>query len=153
MKSVAYKGVEYECHIIDTAGQVSLLIHIFSFSSFFFTIPDTCDFTFVWRTLQPGWIHADKQSICYWDTRLYTCVLHNIKKFLQHDTRCIRQDPRLLWPAQNRLRHSRFQKWFKHVVRNFRVSTFRVCFWPYLLGVKSIRLTVKDWPRRMIARG
>ena len=42
MKSVVYKGVEYDCHIIDTAGQV----YICSIQKFppFFSTPDTCDY-------------------------------------------------------------------------------------------------------------
>ena len=120
MKSVVYKGVEYDCHIIDTAGQVLYLsIGIFFYSRYlsltYFAI---------------GRIHADKQSICYWNTRLYTRVLYYIQKLLQPDTRCIRQDHKLLWSAQDRLRHCRFQEWFIYVVCNFTLAWS--LFWPYL---------------------
>lgn len=72
MKSVVYKGVEYDCQIIDTAGQV--------FVFFLESLP--C-------IMVAGRVHADKLSVCYWDTRIHTRILHSIQELVQHDTGCV----------------------------------------------------------------
>lgn len=85
-----YKGVEYDCDIIDTAGQVGLFLSSLPHLHLL-TLPVT-----------PGRILHFELQACYWHTRLCSRVLDSIPQLLRHDPDRLRQDYQLL----RRKRHS-----------------------------------------------
>ena len=97
MKSVVYKGTEYDCHIIDTAGQVNVVFFVTKSSS-----------SSIYRVLI-GRVLALELSICHRNSRLHSCLLDYVQKLVQHDSSRIRQNCQFFWCHQDPLRYGGIQ--------------------------------------------
>lgn len=77
-KTVTHNGVEYECDIIDTAGQVR----------------PSADALISSHRAQSllGRVFHSKSETCDRDTRLCTCILHHVSQFLRDGANRPRQD-------------------------------------------------------------
>ena len=83
-KSVCYKGVDYDCDIIDTAGQVCTRVsHVTPF---------------VLTTLhRKGRVFYPQFKACHWNPWFRPRLFGHLEKFLRHDPDRVRQDCQLLW--------------------------------------------------------
>lgn len=70
-KSVTYKGVEYDCQIIDTAGQVSAQESIDHHA---------------YRTPHSGRTFSLQPTACNWHTWLCIGLFYHLSKLVRHDT-------------------------------------------------------------------
>lgn len=88
--------MEYDCHIIDTAGQVRflllfvgciypVLLIILAFKPFASAV-----------VIPLGRIFTPQFPTRHRNTRLCPCICDNLEEFLRHDSNCLRQDCRLL---------------------------------------------------------